>query len=464
MQQALNDALSQLSEQLTYLYRKDRRYWYDTRPNLRRTVAERAQQLSKDDVDQEVEHRIRKATLRGRGDFQGVYPCPRSPADVPDEPKIRLVLLIPSATHVEGEANSLALAAARGLLSNRGSRPRQHQNMLVFLAPDRDAMEGLMQETRKFLAWKSVVRDHEALNLDANQRREAAEGEKQSNDAVTHGVAEAWRWLLAPIQHVSDEGVSGLDWIVEQVAGGTDGVAARASQRMVSRDLLITEWSPALLKMELDRWFWKSRPSVPAKQVWDSLCAYPYLPRLRDQSVFVASIQDGLASVDYFAYATGTSSQGRYEGLAFGARATAVYIDAASVLIKPESARSQIESERGTPGQGQSGGGGAEIGHGTGTGHGGTGGGSGHQESEDEARPLRRFFGSTQLDPDRASRDMGTISEEILQHLITLPNAEVEVSVEISAKVPAGVSPDTKRIIEENCNTLGFRSHGFEEE
>lgn len=460
----LNDALSELSEQLTYLYRKDRRYWYDTRPNLRRTVAERAQQLSKDDVDQEVEHRIRKATLRGRGDFQSVHPCPRSPADVPDEPMVRLVLLIPSKTHVEGEADSLALAAARELLSNRGNRPRQHQNMLVFLAPDRDAMAGLMQETRKYLAWKSVVRDHEALNLDANQRREAAEGEKQSNDAVTHGVAEAWRWLLAPIQHVSDEGVSGLDWIVEQIAGGADGVAARASQRMVSRDLLITRWSPALLKMELDRWFWKGRHSVPAKQVWDALCAYPYLPRLRDQSVFVASIQDGLASVDYFAYATGVSPQDRYVGLAFGAQAAAVYIDATSVLIKPESARSQIESERDSTGQGQSGGGGTVIEHGTGTGQGGTGGGSGHQESEDEARPLRRFFGTTQLDPDRASRDIGTISEEVLQHLITLPNAEVEVSVEISAKVPAGVSPDTKRIIEENCNTLGFRSHGFEEE
>ena len=37
-----NDALSQLSDRLTYLYRQDRRYWYDTRPNLRRTVAERA--------------------------------------------------------------------------------------------------------------------------------------------------------------------------------------------------------------------------------------------------------------------------------------------------------------------------------------------------------------------------------------------------------------------------------------
>ena len=71
-----NDALSQLSERLTYLYRQDRRYWYDTRPNLRRTVSERAQQLADDEVEREIERRLREATRRDRGGFQGVHPCP----------------------------------------------------------------------------------------------------------------------------------------------------------------------------------------------------------------------------------------------------------------------------------------------------------------------------------------------------------------------------------------------------
>ena len=59
---------------------------------------------------------------------------------------------------------------------------------------------------------------------------------------------------------------------------------------------------------------------------------------------------------------------------------------------------------------------------------------------------------------------MGTVAEEVLQHLTTLPGAEVEVSVEISAKVPDGVSRTVRRIVEENCRTLRFRAHGFEEE
>ena len=96
-----NDAASQLADRLTYLYRKGHRSWYDTRPNLRRTVAERAQQVSGDDVEQELERRVREAARRGRGDFQGMHVCPGSSADVPDEPAARLVVLAPGAAHAD---------------------------------------------------------------------------------------------------------------------------------------------------------------------------------------------------------------------------------------------------------------------------------------------------------------------------------------------------------------------------
>lgn len=458
-----NDALSQLSDRLTYLYRRDRRYWYDTRPNLRRTVAERAQQFDEDEVERELERRVREATRRDRGDFQGVHPCPASSSDVPDEQAVRLVVLAASATHSGQGADSAALQAARDILSDRGSSPRQHQNMLAFLAPDRDVVEGLVQETRRFLAWQSVVRDREVLNLDAHQRREAAGGEKESDGTVRLRLTEAWRWLLVPIQHLSDTGVGGLQWETMQVAAGGDSIAGRASQRMRSSEHMIPEWSPALLKMELDRWFWRNRSHVPVKQVWDALCAYCYLPRLRDQSVLVASIQAGITSGDYFAYATSVSARGRYEGLTLGTPAAAIYVDAESVLVKSDVARAQIESERVVPETGGFGAGTSAIGTGADSGL-TTPTGTGPDARVTEPRLPQRFFGTVRLDPDRASRDMGTVSEEVLQHLTTLPGAKVEVSVEISATAPDGVNQAVRRIVDENCKTLRFVSHGFEDE
>ena len=454
-----NDAASQLADRLTYLYRKGHRSWYDTRPNLRRTVAERAQQLGDDEVEREIERRVREAVRRDRGDFRAVHACPVSSGDVPDEQEARLVVLAPGAAHAGKDTGSDALEAARELLSGRGKGPRQHQNMLAFLAPDREVLEGLREEARRFLAWRSVVRDHEALNLDAHQRREAADGEKASDETVRLRLNEAWRWLLVPVQHASPEGVSGLQWDFAQIAAAGDPIVGRVSRRMRSSEHLIVRWSPALLKMELDRWFWKDRPHVPVKQVWDALCAYCYLPRLQDRSVFEATVQAGLESGDYFGYATSVSAQGRYEGLTLGS-SIAVYLDAAGVLVKPDAARAQLEAERASAEKpADQGGTSTEPGADSGT------------APVDADKPQivqpplpRRFFGTVRLDRIRAGRDMSVVTEEVVQHLNALPGAEVEVSVEISATVSDGVTENVRRIVDENCKALRFRSHGFEAE
>ena len=456
-----NDALSQLSDRLTYLYRKDRRYWYDTRPNLRRTVEERAQQFPDDEVESEIERRVREATRRDRGDLKGVHACPASSADVPDEQEVRLVVFGPGAAHESNDRESAALKAAADMLANRGAAQRQNCNMLGFLAPDREATEGLKQETRRFLAWRSVVRDHEALNLDAHQRREAAEGEKDSGQTVRLRFDETYRWLLAPTRHVVDGEVGALEWDAAQVTGSGDSILARVSRHMRGSEHLIVKWSPALLKMELDRWFWEDRNHASVKAVWDALSAYCYLPRLRDQAVFVEAIQEGIAGGDYFGYATGVSAEGRFEGLAFGAPAPAIYVDAASVLVKPGAARAQIEAEGGESG--------ASTTPDADTGATDTG---AAESADDDAgtggapagpSAPRRFFGTVEIDPDRAGRDMGRVAEEVLQHLTTLPGGKVTVTVDIQAETAAGVSENLRHAIDENCRTLGFKSHGFEE-
>jgi hypothetical protein len=74
----------------------------------------------------------------------------------------------------------------------------------------------------------------------------------------------------------------------------------------------------------------------------------------------------------------------------------------------------------------------------------------------------RRFHGSVELDPDRVGRDAGKIAEEVIQHLSTLPGANVRVVLEIEADVEDGVPESTQRTVSENCKTLKFRSHGFE--
>jgi hypothetical protein len=223
---------------------------------------------------------------------------------------------------------------------------------------------------------------------------------------------------------------------------------------MRASEHLILKWSPALLKMELDRWFWKDQNHVSVKKVWDALCAYCYLPRLRDQTVFIEAIQDGLAGGDYFGYATSVSADGRYEGLKLGMAAAAIYVDPASVLVKPDVARAQLEAERPTP---------EPPGPAPGATPPSTVGGPSAGAAVRPQRLPRRFFGTVEINPDRAGRDMGQITEEVLQHLTVLPGSKVNMKVEIDAIAPDGVADDVQRVINENCQTLRFNSHGFEE-
>jgi len=51
----------------------------------------------------------------------------------------------------------------------------------------------------------------------------------------------------------------------------------------------------------------------------------------------------------------------------------------------------------------------------------------------------------------------------VIQHLAALVGADVEVTLEIRAEVPDGVPDNVVRTVMENCRTLRFKTHGFEE-
>jgi len=77
---------------------------------------------------------------------------------------------------------------------------------------------------------------------------------------------------------------------------------------------------------------------------------------------------------------------------------------------------------------------------------------------------LRRFHGTVSLDPTRVGRDASRIADEVIAHLAGLAGVEVEVTLEISARVQGGIPEKVVRIVTENGRTLKFSSQGFETE
>lgn len=124
-----NDALNTLRGSLAYLYTNTNgdRYWFDTRPTLRKTAQDRATQVAEADVIEEIESRLKK--LRREEPFAGLHVCPASSLDVPDEQAARLVILRTEDTHRANAGASAAITAAENILNNHGSKPRTYRNI-----------------------------------------------------------------------------------------------------------------------------------------------------------------------------------------------------------------------------------------------------------------------------------------------------------------------------------------------
>ena len=453
-----NDATKRLTDRLTHLYTRAQRYWYDTRPNLRRTMEDRAAKLEIEVVETEVVRRLRQQTQR-RGNFRAVHPCPTS-ADVPDESTARLVILPPTSGHQARSQNSSALTTVSEILEKRGDIPRTYRNMIIFVAPDTGEWDSLERETRRYLAWDSIVQEVEALNLDANQRREATRGKDQSNDTVGIRLNEAYSWLLVPTQ----EGTDPIVWEETRIPGSQETAVAKAVAKVREDAQLITEWSPILLKMELDDWLWKEESHISLKRVWECLATYLYLSRLRDSDVLLDTVREGIKT-KAFGYANSVDDTGRYNGLQFGSASGSIYLEEPSVLVKPDVAAKQIEADADmeSPQPPQPNFDGKEGGSPYGTSEGETA-GAGTGTAPPQAAKPKRFYGTINLDSIRAGRDAQQVIAEVVQHLTGLPGADVEVTMEIQAKVSDGVPDEVVRIVTENCRTLRFTTQEFEEE
>lgn len=458
------DALRRLSEELTYLYSDATRYWFDTRPTITRIAADRAAQYEQkpEFVEDEIIRRVKELARRERGDFAGVHAIPGSSGDVPDETSCRLVILAPSYTHRYGSSESKALEAAREILEQRGSSPRLYRNMLVFLAADAERLTELQQAVRHWLSWTSIKQDEEQLNLDVYQKRQAEKQIQTYEDTINARLLETYCWLIVP----TAQGAGPTEWSFSRLQG-SESLAVRAAKKLKNEQQLITQWSPALLRMELDRWLWKDANHISVKKLWEYMAQYLYLSRLRDEEVLIAAIRSGAGSVnwsEYFACASAVKEDGSYLGLVTGSTPL-VTLDQASVLVKPEAAKKQREEETKTSqaappysaGGQRSANGVNEPGLGV------TVSFPGERLETQKEVVLRRFHGTVELDAARLGRDAGRISDEVLIHLISLAGAKAAIVLEIDVEVPDGIPEDKVRIITENCNTLKFKTHDFEE-
>lgn len=443
-----NDALNSLQSSLSYLYASGNRYWYDTRPTLRKIMEDRASQVSAPDVEHEIEIRLRR--IRKEKPFAGVHACPGSSNDVPDEKELRLVILRTTDTYKASDMKNNALTAVREILENHGKSPRVFKNMIVFLAAESDGMLSLQQEVRRYIAWRSILDDSENLNLDAGQNRETRENLKRSDETVNLRLNAAYCWLFVPYIDIQND-IREIVWTPNRVSieNGLSGIL----RKMISEESLITKWGPQLLVLELDKLLWKDKDAIKISELWTNLCTYCYLPRLADLSVLKSTICEGVKDSRY-ALASGMSDYGRFLDLQMGK--DVFEISESFWLVKVEVAANQMVLEEPTGSYG--------LEPTPEPGSGPTSGPEPGPTPPTKTSSCRHFYMTAKLDNTRINRDVQTLVEEIISHIQNSSGTSVTISLEVDASSDEGFTRETMQTVTENARTLKVKDYGFDEE
>jgi predicted AAA+ superfamily ATPase len=458
------DVLKRLRDKLHYLYSDQDRFWLDTKPNLRREMESRHQNIDKLTLHDELKRRV--SHVFGRNSiFAGVHVFTNS-VDVPDDYGFgpRLVVLSPSEGYTKIDGNN-AINAAEKILAFRGDQPRQKRNRLIFFAPDTDIVGRLNEAGRTYLAWKEIVNDinEGKLNLDLFQAKLAKKNTESAEKMLQQMVRESYKWILCPMQFKATD--KSVDWESVAVSTNSANLIQEIENRLREEEWIISEWSPIHLKSLLTQWYFKEDvKDVNGLKVYQDTCHYLYLPRLINDQVYRNAIGRGLESEDFFGFASGKDGD-RYLGFCFG-KGGIPTLDGACVLIdkdtaveyrektKPAPIPIQVAQPKDNPStysedlklspslQ--------------------------HQEAKASSKIQtaikKQFYGNIDLDPVKAKMDFATIVDEVVQQFTAKLGVEVSISVEIQAKFKDGFDEAMQRTIKENCKVLRFSSSEFEEE
>lgn len=462
-------ALQMLSDRATYLFSEGVRYWYDLQPSLNRTVNERAANLHEEDVWAEVVTRLKQAGQTG-ADFAGAIVAPEDASDVPEAEAVRLVYVHPRFTHKNKDTDSRAIRFARDVVANRGSASRERRNTLVFLAADEQRYAELESIVRQHLAWRSVVKDKD--HLDLTQQRVALASAKvdETNKVVSQRLGTSWIWALYPRDRGDNQPFS---ISVVRADGDDDRLGVRTGKKLVKEDVLRVQIAPATIRHDLDSKLHRvwNQGRIRVGDLWDYYTKYPYLPRLRDKSVLIRAIEDVALDIAWpqtgFALADDyDSATGDFRGLTVPIEDGPAVVTDDTYLVAPhvasaQRAREQAATEASRP-DAESGTSAPSVGTPTQP-------ASTLQSSSAEGSVVERarYEGRYEVDaavPEAISGKLSEAIEEVIRHIVSAPGAEnVSIVLEVSAENSEGFSEAVARTVRENSRVLGFDKSDFED-
>ncbi len=436
------DALGKMRDTLSYLYASETgyRFWFDTRPTLRKTVENRAVQISAEIVDEEIRRSLQQKR-RDSAVLDGVHVWPKDGDDVQDTDKVRLVVLKPK----DGEAE------AKSIVLNNGNAGRVNRNMVVFLGSDSDGVEKLRGKVRLLLAWQSVKRDKASLNLTNAQLSEADKNIASCNNEIDGLICGAWNVVLVPKTGRKAQ-VDDVMFEVLKVSGTEGSVFERAERVLKAEHKLLEKWDSENMSMELEDLNWGGGEYVPVKTLWEWVCRYCYMSKLTRIDVLYSGISEGVEK-GYFAIADGKDG-GKYTNLRMNE--PVILVNDSDLLVKKEAAEEQLAAEKPATSETET--------TANDNPHNGDTPPTFDETTQTEKPKLnRKCHISVNVDAGKFQRDTKKICDDIILCLQESPRAKFRIRVDVYMETPDSISAEVESAIRGNIKGMDIDYCDFDE-
>jgi predicted AAA+ superfamily ATPase len=454
---AFDDAVRRLKDEGTHVNSDDSTYWFGLPPNLNRRVAELAALYEQEShlVDEAIEERLRR-WQRERSTFVRVHGPTTITSEIPDEPGARLAILGPQVSHRRKSESSEAANLATTMIAKFGESDRRYKNCLVFLAADAAKLDELRSAVRRALAWRDILGETSLQELTGAQRGEAERRRHDADAEVERLLKATWSHGIVPEQAPSVG--APIEFVEIRVEGGDSPVSAFA-RKLESEGRLATVLGGPNLRMELDgKNLWHDRGAIPLRELYEYFAQYPYLTRLKDESVLKHSVMSGIASLAWqaetFAYADGyNESKVSYVGLVAGSDVGHAQVDMVrGLLVKASVAAEQfarVAVAVTVPASGVDGGSAKPS-------SADSAGARAAAEAPQQAPPPRHYFQRVTLsNPTDLVKVAGQLGNDIV-YLLTSKGARAEVTIEVAASLDSGIAPDLEERLRSNAAAHKF--------
>ncbi|MGC9014718.1 MAG: ATP-binding protein [Thermoproteota archaeon] len=316
----VGDALRRLEDELWFLHFEKNFYYFSNIVGLNRVIIDKEETIKDDEIVEEIRKRIER--IAGK-DFD-VFVWPKSSNDVPDNKKLKLIVLFPTYS----VDNPLTKEFITNIISQYSTSFRVYKNALMFLISDSSEYENLKNTIRRFLALNAIKMDKILIKRFTEDDKERVEQKFDEVDSsIPFKILSMYRYMAK----ASKDGVKVFDLGIP-TAGEKLSLTSRVKHYLKNQEMLLDKISPSVL---FEKTFSKEDESKTFVELWETFLKFPDLPLLENEHVLKNAIVEGVQN--------GTFGLSIEDEIRYAEMISSMEVTEESLVVRKEIARKKKE-------------------------------------------------------------------------------------------------------------------------